>query len=119
MPCGTIIGDSDLAFGVANDEASLVTQSVKITHKKDKKEARDKCGKVVAVAHYNRTSEVEIEGLGVGTLDVGDTLSLANSSLTPAVVGTLIIDEVSLELGNEAFVKTNIKAMAYEGITVA
>lgn len=116
MPCGTVVGTDEgaaLAFGVENDEASLITQSVKINHKRDKKEARDKCGNVIAVAYYNRMAEVEIEGLGTGDLDVGDTVSLANT-VTPAVVGVLIIDEVSVELSNEEFVKTNIKASAYE-----
>lgn len=115
MPCGTVVGDDELEFGIQEDEASLVTQSVSVTNKKDKKEARDKCGIVVAVAYYNGTSEIQIEGLGKATNVVGSALSLAGSYLPLA--GAAFVDEVSVEAANEEFVKSSVKATAYEGIS--
>jgi predicted alternative tryptophan synthase beta-subunit len=115
MPCGTIVGE-ELEFGIEDDEASLVTQSVSVTNKKDKKEARDKCGDIIAVSYYNPTSEIQIEGLGTAANTVGSALSLAGTYLTLA--GQTFVDEVSLEKANEEFVKSSVKATSYGGIPV-
>ncbi len=117
MPCGTVLGLNALAnlFGVGADEASLVTSAVRHVKTADKKEARDHCGDVVAVAYYNKRSEVTVEGMGVTALDVGAALSLSSSNLG-TLVGTLYIDEVSIEQTNEDFVKSSIKATAYDNI---
>lgn len=112
MACGTVVGQA-LEFGITDDEASLVTQSISVTHKKDKKEARDKCGIIVAVAYYNPTSEITIEGLGTSALLVGAALSLTGDY---SLAGATYIDEVSVDYGNEEFVKSSIKATSYGGI---
>lgn len=115
MACGTVVGDDTLEFGIDADEAGLVTQSVQVTNKSDKKEGRNKCGDVVAVAYYNKTSDIQIEGLGTSANVVGDALSLAGSY--PSLAGAAFIDEVTIEKANEEFVKTSIKATAYAGIS--
>lgn len=111
MPAATVRGT--LAFGLDSDEASLTTQSVSVTTKSDKKEARDKYGTIVAVAYYNKTSDVSIEGLGASTAQIAAALTLAN---TFTVAGTTYIDEVTVEKANEEFVKSSIKATSYSGI---
>jgi hypothetical protein len=113
MPCGTIVGE-DLLFGIDTDEESLVTQSVSVTNKKDKKEARNSCGDIVAVAYYNPTSEIQIEGLGTSAHVVGEALSLSGTYLELA--GQTFVDEVSMEKANEEFVKVSIKATSYGGM---
>ena len=113
MPCGTIVGEQ-LEFGIELEEASLVTQSVSVTNKMDKKEARNSCGSIVSVAYYNPTSEIQIEGLGTATNRVGSALSLAGTYLTLA--GETFVDEVSVEKANEEFVKSSIKATSYSGV---
>ncbi len=112
MACATPIGDS-LTFGISADEASLVTQNVEVTHKSDKKEARDKCGNVIAVAYYNGTADVSITGLGQSATVPGATLSLAGSFGT---VGTVCVDEVAIKKNNEGFVETSMKATGYKNI---
>lgn len=113
MPCGTVVGNG-LEFGIAEDEASLVTQSVSVTNKMDKKEARDKCGIVVSVAYYNPTSEVQIEGLGSAANNVGSALSLSGTYI--GLAGATFVDEVSIEKANEEFTKSSIRATSYSGI---
>ncbi len=113
MPCGTVVGQ-ELEFGISDDEVGLVTQAVSVVNKKDKKEARDKCGIVIAVAYYNHTSEISIEGLGTIGYAPGDSLSLSGTYLTLA--GASFVEEVSMDKTNEDFVKVKIKAMSYEGI---
>lgn len=118
MPCGTVLpGSSTLEFGVADQEVSLTTQSVTFTARADKKEARNECGIVVAVAYYNPTYEVQIEVLGIYDNLAGTALSLNGSYLT--VTGLLFVDEVTVTKANEEFVKTSIKATGYSGITTS
>ena len=112
MACGTVVG-SALEFAVDTDESSLTTQSVSVTNRSDKKEARDKCGIVVAVAYYNNTSDVTIEGLGASAATVGATLSLSGTYTT---AGTTYVDEVTVDKSNEEFVKSSIRATSYAGI---
>lgn len=120
MACNTVIPTGLLEFGIAVDEAGLIaTQSVRVTKKQDKKEARDKCGIVVACALYNPMADVEIEGLGsVTTAVVGLTLTLNGvyGDLIPGSNPKILIEEVAMEKTNEDFVKTSIKASWYSGI---
>jgi len=113
MPCGTIRGTA-LTFGLDNDEASLTTQSVSATNKSDKKEARDKCGVIVAVAYYNNTTEISIDGLGTSiSTAIGGAITLAGSY---AEAGTTFVDEISVDWANEEFAKTSVKMTSYAGI---
>lgn len=113
MACGTVVGEA-LDFGIEEDEASLVTQSVSIVNKSDKKEVRDKCGIVISVAYYNRTSEVSIEGVGTSAATIGGALSLAGDY---DLAGATFVDEITHDFSNEEFVSTSIKATSYEGIS--
>jgi len=115
-PCATVVGEA-LEFGIDTDEAGLLTQSVSVTHKQDKKEARNGCGTVKALAFYNKTSEVSIEGLGTiaDTFNVGTVLTLSDS-YGIGLAGALYIDEVTVDKANEDWVKSSIKATAYAGI---
>jgi hypothetical protein len=116
MPSATVVGAA-LSFGIANEESSLTTQSVSVTNKSDKKEARDKQGIIVAVAYYNKTSEFSIEGLGTFTgasTNIGTALSLSGTFDKAGT--TIYLDEVSVEKSNEDFVKSSLKATSYEGI---
>ena len=115
MPAATVVGTA-LTFGVANDESSLTTQSVSVTNKSDKKEARDKGGSVVAIAYYNKTSDISIDGLGTFTgasTNVGTALTLSGTFDT---AGSHFVDEVTIDHANEEFVKSSIKATSYSGI---
>jgi hypothetical protein len=114
MPTATVIGAA-LTFGVDADEQSLTTQSVSVVRRHDKKEARDKQGFVVAVAYYNQTNEISIEGLGGFSTAPGTVITLSGA-FSVATVGKVIVDEVTEEHANEEFIKTSIKATAYEGI---
>ena len=123
MACGTVIGTplSEDDFGITAAEQGLITQSVQVVSKTDKKELKDNCGDVVNLAFYNKTAEVSISGYGSeDDLVVGGALTLANSTDFSTEIPTgaaLVVMEVSVTRSNEDFVKSDIKAMAYEGIT--
>jgi hypothetical protein len=106
-----VVGEA-LTFGVSSDEATLVTQRVSKASKIDKKEARNKSGVIVAVSYYNRVDEFTIEGLGVASQTLGSALTLVGVT----GVGTVYVEDISVDYGNEDFVKSSVKAVAYEGI---
>jgi hypothetical protein len=109
-----VVGQA-LNFGVTADQASLVTQKVTVDNKTDKKEAKDKGGKVIAVAYYNKTSDINIDGLGVANPTLGSSLSL--TSPPQAAVGAVFAEDCNVEQGNEDFTKSTVKGTAYEGIS--
>jgi hypothetical protein len=106
-------------FGIELDEAGIVTQSIKVTNKRDKKELRDNCGDVVSVAHYNKVSEIEVTGVITSSFDkeIGDMVTFLNTQLKPEVASEqIVIDEISVDMSNEDFPKVTLKATAYDGI---
>ena len=109
----SVVGQA-LTFGVGADEGSLITESITVVQTSDKKEARNRTGDVIAVAYYNQRTEITIKGLGASAATVGATLSLSGSH---SPVGTLYIDEITLEHGNEEFVASELKCTAYTGIS--
>lgn len=111
MACATAIGTA-LTFGISADEISLTTQRVTLVKKSDKKEARDSCGDVVSVVHYNKMEEVQVEGYGTSSKVVGGTIALTSVTLAY----TVYIDEVTIDLSNEDYVKSTVKGVGYAGI---
>ena len=121
MACGTVIsGTGGLAdntfFGVEADEGGLMTQQVQVTRTSDPKQGRDACGRLVAVAFYNKKADVSIEGLDTRTSgkNPGVVLTLSSTTLSAMLPGAMYIDEVTVDRSNEDFAKTSIKATAYD-----
>jgi hypothetical protein len=115
------IGSTPPTWGVPDEEQGLKTESVSLTLTSDRKELKNGCGETTNVAFYNRRSDVEIVGYGLPGAsidDVGDTITLANAAVFAGelLVGTLYITELSVNLSNENYVQTNIKATAWDGI---
>lgn len=119
MACGTVIGTglTNAENGIEADEFSLVTQSVTVTHRKDKAEVRNRCGIISDVAYYNEHSDVEIVGFGLGTSlpAIGASITLAND-FGDRIPGGVFCDEIAQERTNENFVQTTIRGTAYSGI---
>ena len=116
MIVGTIAGVA-LTFGIASDESSLVTQKVSANNKSDKKEAKDKGGNVCAVSYYNFQSAISVEGLGAAasTITPGSVIVIANKTVLNIVGTTVNVDEATIDLANEDYTKSTIKATAYDG----
>lgn len=106
------IGNQSIKFGISNEEGGLTaTTSVQMSRKREKKEARNKDGEIVTVVFLNPMTELTVEGYG----DAGD-LGAALSISTFQFTGTAYIEEVTNSASNEDFVKTTIKAVAYDNI---
>jgi len=102
-----------LSWGISADYAGLTTTKVSVANKSIKKEIKDKQGNIGYVKYYDQTTEVTIEGYGLSSvLDVGVAASLSGID----AIGTLYITDVQVDLSNEDFVKSTIKAMAWASI---
>lgn len=101
------------AFGVSGgtDGSLQATQSVQITTKREKKEGKNNMGEVVALVYMNETTEITVEGIGnAGT--IGSQLTIQTFDFE----GAAYVEEVTKSATNEDFVKTTIKAVAYENV---
>ena len=108
-------GDDD--WGIGDEQGGFVaTTSVSVTERCEKAEGKDSKGCIVAIAFYNKTSEISIEGIGANpdSQVAGDTIDLTGITLDQ---GDAYCDEVSIEYSNEDWVKTTIKGTAYENIS--
>lgn len=120
--CTTLVGDTAAAFGIPTDVASLLTTSVQVAEKREKKEAKDRCGDVITVAYYGSSREITVEGLGLpdAAIKPAEALTMAlteyNLGGLTAITNVIVIDEVTVDQANEDFAKTTIKATQYSGI---
>ena len=112
--CLAVVVGEALDFGVAEDKASLVTQKTSVSNKVDIKEARDKDGEVVAVALFNKTSDVSVEGLGTPDVYLADILTLG--TVPVSAVSTVYVTEISGDEDNENFQRATIKGKAWENV---
>lgn len=106
-----------LPFGVQADHVSLTSQRISVSNKSDKKMARDKGGNVIAVAFYNESQDINIEVLGVSDEGIGSVITLTDPPV--AMVGAVMVDEVTVDEGNEDFTKSSLRATAFSGIAGA
>ena len=109
----TVVGLQSIPFGMENNSAGLsVTTSVQITRKVDKKELRGMDGNMVAVAYFNNTSEISIEGYGETSANIGDSVTLGINGVDIGA-SSIYVEEVSYTATNEDFVKSSLKATGY------
>lgn len=109
MPA-TIAGTPGCNFALEGNSAGLsATTRVSVTYKRDKKELRGYAGGVKAVAYYNPTEDISIEGYGTVSSEVGGSVSVAG--LTGG--GTVIVEEITYDSTNDDFVKSSLKAVQY------
>lgn len=107
-----LFGNGD--WGIGADEAGFKAMtSVSVTERAEKAEGKDSRGCVVAIAYYNKTSEVSLEGIGDNRKSAGDVLSLTSVTVDN---GTVYCEESAIEYSNEDWVKTTLKGVAYENI---
>jgi hypothetical protein len=100
-------------FGVSGgtDGGLLAAQSVQVTTKREKKEGKNHQGEVVALVYMNETTEITVEGIGEAG-SIGSPFNIQTFEFE----GSAYVEEVTKSATNEDFVKTTIKAVAYENV---
>ena len=116
MPA-TTIGQAGLIFGVTSESGVGLVQSFTETRNSDKVEARNQSGDVVGLSYYNATTAyaLSVAVTGSYTNVPGTVLStLANASAAGS--NKIIIDSVTVNKSNDAFVTVDIAATGYPNL---
>jgi hypothetical protein len=120
MPA-TII-TSSVATGVEfglQQESGLLLNSFSRSVQSDKAIVMDALGDTVAVAYYNKTATISLDGVinGGGTYELASILTLANDTTSYGVAGgTVIVDSVSEKTGAGTFKTITVSATQYPEI---
>jgi len=107
---GTAIG-----FGVdsaADTGAAAVASSYSCTTKQDVKEMRHTNGNVKSVSLHRKVDDISVDIIGAPTNAIHPA-SVLNNDYTASSANEIYIDEVTVDLSNEDFRKTSIKATGY------
>jgi hypothetical protein len=108
----TVVGDQAVGFGMTDNSGGLhVTTSVGVTLKRDKKELRGNTGDIIAVAYFNPTSDISIEGYGETEAEIGGSVTLGVGF--DAQAANIIVEEITYTATNEDFIKSSVKATGY------
>lgn len=116
MPA-TTIGQSGLLFGVSAEAGVGLVQSFTETRNSDKVEARNQTGDVVGLSYYNPTTAYALSVAVTGnyTQVAGTILTTLANALT-AGSNKIVIDSVTVNKSNDAFVTVDIAATGYPSL---
>lgn len=106
-------GVDDISFGVPQDEGNLVTERVSISRKIKKKDLRGKGGGYKAIASFDPTMEVTIDGAVKGgsshTFALAGTATLTGTNDVFGAGVTLYVESITETQKNDDFVKVSVK----------
>jgi hypothetical protein len=108
----TVKGEA-IGFGVTSasgGSTAILCQSYSCTTKQEQKELKKADGEVCSVAYFKKVDDISVEFIGAATGSAGGELDGGYHSSSASEI---YIDEVSTELGNEAYKKVSIKATGY------
>lgn len=114
----TTIGTAGLVFGTADEGIGLV-QSFTETRNSEKVEVKNEVGDVEALAYVNATTAYSLTVAVTGSYRniPGVALaSLANATTFPTGNGKIVIDSVTVNKSNDAFVTVDISATGYPNL---
>jgi hypothetical protein len=109
---------SSVEFGLLQ-EAGLLLNSFSRSVQSDKATVMDALGDTVAVAYYNKTATISLDGVinGGAAYELSNILTLANSTGGYGVSGgSVIVDSVSEKSGAGAFKTITVSATQYPEI---
>lgn len=119
----TLIAATDLTWGITA-ETGIIADKYDESVRATKKEVKNEQGVTCALSIYDHRSEISISGYAKGATGVmaatlGAALTVANlKGKFGVAAGTVIVDEASLSLGNEDFMRVDVKGTRYPLITL-
>jgi len=118
MPA-TIVGNANLAYGIADDQTGLVVQSFTHAASSDAVELKNKSGDTTAVVFRNKRVTYTVEGAyttfssAVAT-DIASTLA---GEETFGLSGKILVNEVTRTRSADNFEQVSFTAVLYDGIS--
>ena len=115
MPA-TTIGAAGLVFGTSDEGIGLV-QSFTETRNSEKVEVKNEVGDVEALAYTNATTAYSLSVAVTGNYRNIPGVALASlANAATFVAGKIIIDSVTVNKSNDAFVTVDISATGYPNL---
>ena len=109
-------GATGLSFGLSADEGTLITNKVKVSRKVKKKDLRGRQGGYKAIASYNKSVEVSIDGAvtdsGVTDMELGASETLGVDEFSLGV--SFFVESITYNEKNEDFKTCSIKLVGNE-----
>lgn len=113
----TTIGTTGLVFGVTQEAGVGLVQSFTETRNADKVEARNETGDVVALSYYNPTTAYALSVAVTGSYkNVAGVALGALANATTFAANKIIIDSVTVNKTNDAFITVDIAATGYPNL---
>ena len=109
---------SGVSFGLLQ-ETGLLLNSFSRSVQSDKATVMDALGDTVAVAYFNKTASISLQGVVNGGVDyqLANILTLANDTNSFGVSGgAIVVDSVSEETGAGTFKTISVSATQYPEI---
>ena len=109
---------SGVSFGLLQ-ETGLLLNSFSRSVQSDKASVMDALGDTVAVAYFNKTATISLQGVVNGGVDyqIANILTLANDTNSFGVSGgAIVVDSVSESTGAGTFKTINVSATQYPEI---
>lgn len=112
-------GATGIEFGIDNDEGTLITHKVQVSRKTKKKDLRGRKGGFKAVADYNKSIDVSIEGALIGAGTTGFILAAAYTLLNDDFgisALPIFVQSMTFTEKNEDYKRCSVKLIANENM---
>jgi hypothetical protein len=111
------IGTSGLSFGLVAEAGVGLVQSFTETRNSDKVEARNETGDIVGLSYYNATTAYALSIAVTGAYkNVAGVALGALANATTFASNKVIIDTITINKTNDAFVTVDIAATGYPNL---
>jgi len=116
MPA-TIIGSSDISFGIPSAQTGMIIQSSSAAASSDAVELKNKDGDITAVCFRNKKTTHNVEGAYTTfSASIGASVIVANGS-NFGVTGAAYVTEVTRTRSADNFEQVSFTAIRYDGIS--
>ena len=116
MPA-TIIGSSDVSFGIPNSQTGMVIQSSSAAASSDAVELKNKDGDITTVCFRNKKTTHSIEGaFTTFSASIGASINVSNGSAF-GLSGAAYVTEVTRTRSADNFEQVSFTAIRYDGIS--
>jgi len=116
MPA-TIIGSTDVSFGIGSTQTGMVIQSVNSAASSDAVELKNRSGDTTAVIFRNKRTTISVEGAYTTfTGNVASVLAISAGNKF-GLTGASYITEVTRTRSADDFERVSVTAVVYDGIT--
>lgn len=113
----TIIGSTDVAFGITNSQTGMVIQSNSVAASSDAVELKNKDGDITMVCFRNKKATYTVEGaFTTFSSSIGSSIAVSNGTAF-GLTGAAYVTEITRTRSADNFEQVSFTAIRYDGIS--